>query len=62
MQRSSKPAGIPVHKLTVGGLDRVAAHELTDRHGGLADRFEHVYQIHPRITLCFLDWRYPSQT
>ncbi|MGP8075046.1 MAG: AAA family ATPase [Thermoplasmata archaeon] len=36
--------GIPSHRLTVGGLDRVAAHELTDRHGGLAARFEHVYQ------------------
>jgi len=38
------PPRIPTHRLTVGGLDRVAAHELTDRHGGLADRFEHVYQ------------------
>jgi tetratricopeptide (TPR) repeat protein/DNA-binding MarR family transcriptional regulator len=31
-------------RVTVGGLDRAAAHELTDRHGGLADRFEQVYQ------------------
>jgi tetratricopeptide (TPR) repeat protein/DNA-binding MarR family transcriptional regulator len=33
-----------LQRLTVGGLDRTAAHELTDRHGGLADRFEKVYQ------------------
>jgi tetratricopeptide (TPR) repeat protein/DNA-binding MarR family transcriptional regulator len=32
------------HRLTIGGLDRVAAHDLTDRRGGLADRFEAVYQ------------------
>ncbi|MGI0071492.1 MAG: AAA family ATPase, partial [Thermoplasmata archaeon] len=31
-------------KLTVGGLDRSAAHDLTDRRGGLAERFESVYQ------------------
>jgi DNA-binding MarR family transcriptional regulator len=31
-------------KLTIGGLDRSAAHELTDRRGGLAERFESVYQ------------------
>ncbi|MGB6500339.1 MAG: AAA family ATPase [Thermoplasmata archaeon] len=31
-------------RITVGGLDRAAAHELTDRRGGLADRFESVYQ------------------
>lgn len=36
--------GVSVHRLTIGGLDRVAAHDLTDRHGGLADRFEAVYQ------------------
>ncbi len=36
--------GLPVHRLTIGGLDRVAAHDLTDRRGGLADRFETVYQ------------------
>ncbi|HWX23892.1 MAG TPA: AAA family ATPase, partial [Vicinamibacteria bacterium] len=36
--------GIPTHHLVVGGLDRVAAHDLTDRRGGLADRFESVYQ------------------
>ncbi len=35
---------VPSHRLTVGGLDRAAAHELTDRQGGLADRFESVYQ------------------
>jgi tetratricopeptide (TPR) repeat protein/DNA-binding MarR family transcriptional regulator len=34
----------PHHRLTIGGLDRVAAHDLTDRRGGLADRFEAVYQ------------------
>ncbi len=32
------------YHLTVGGLDRVSAHDLTDRQGGLADRFEAVYQ------------------
>ena len=32
------------HRLTVGGLDRASAHDLTDRAGGLADRFETVYQ------------------
>ena len=31
-------------RLTVGGLDRAAAHELTDRQGGLSERFESVYQ------------------
>jgi tetratricopeptide (TPR) repeat protein/DNA-binding MarR family transcriptional regulator len=36
--------GVPSHRLTIGGLDRVAAHDLTDRRGGLADRFETVYQ------------------
>jgi tetratricopeptide (TPR) repeat protein len=36
--------GVPVHRLTIGGLDRAAAHDLTDRRGGLADRFESVYQ------------------
>ncbi|HTS33117.1 MAG TPA: AAA family ATPase, partial [Thermoplasmata archaeon] len=30
--------------LTVGGLDRASAHDLTDRAGGLSDRFEAVYQ------------------
>jgi tetratricopeptide (TPR) repeat protein/DNA-binding MarR family transcriptional regulator len=38
------PKGIPSHRLTIGGLDRAAAHELTDRSGGLAERFETVYQ------------------
>jgi len=36
--------GVSAHRLTIGGLDRVAAHDLTDRRGGLADRFETVYQ------------------
>jgi tetratricopeptide (TPR) repeat protein/DNA-binding MarR family transcriptional regulator len=36
--------GVQTHRLTIGGLDRVAAHDLTDRRGGLADRFEAVYQ------------------
>ncbi len=36
--------GVPAHRLSIGGLDRVAAHDLTDRRGGLADRFERVYQ------------------
>ncbi len=35
---------VTVHRLTVGGLDRAAAHDLTDRKGGLADRFESVFQ------------------
>ncbi len=35
---------LSTNRLTVAGLDRVAAHELTDRNGGLADRFETVYQ------------------
>lgn len=37
-------AGIPTTRVTVGGLDRAAAHDLTDRKGGLAERFESVYQ------------------
>jgi tetratricopeptide (TPR) repeat protein/DNA-binding MarR family transcriptional regulator len=36
--------GVPSYQLSVGGLDRAAAHELTDRQGGLAERFEAVYQ------------------
>ncbi len=36
--------GVNAHHLSIGGLDRVAAHDLTDRKGGLADRFESVYQ------------------
>ena len=39
-----QPAELPTHHLTVGGLDRASAHDLTDRRGGLADRFEGVYQ------------------
>ncbi|MGP8073026.1 MAG: AAA family ATPase [Thermoplasmata archaeon] len=35
---------VPTYHLAVGGLDRVSAHDLTDREGGLADRFETVYQ------------------
>jgi DNA-binding MarR family transcriptional regulator/tetratricopeptide (TPR) repeat protein len=35
---------VPNFHLTVGGLDRASAHELTDRGGGLSDRFENVYQ------------------
>ena len=35
---------VPTHHLTIGGLDRAAAHDLTDRRGGLADRFEQVFQ------------------
>ncbi|HEV2428845.1 MAG TPA: AAA family ATPase [Thermoplasmata archaeon] len=31
-------------RVVIGGLDRAAAHELTDRQGGLAERFESVYQ------------------
>ncbi len=36
--------GVPLHTLAVGGLDRSSAHDLTDRQGGLADRFESVFQ------------------
>jgi tetratricopeptide (TPR) repeat protein len=36
--------GVPPIKVVVGGLDRAAAHDLTDRLGGLAERFESVYQ------------------
>ncbi len=44
-----EPATLPddqlnVVRLTIGGLDRSAAHELTDRRGGLAERFEAVFQ------------------
>ena len=35
---------LPVHHLTVGGLDRSASYELTNRLGGLAERFESVFQ------------------
>jgi DNA-binding MarR family transcriptional regulator/tetratricopeptide (TPR) repeat protein len=37
-------ADTPSHRISVGGLDRASAHELTDRGGGLSDRFENVYQ------------------
>jgi DNA-binding MarR family transcriptional regulator/tetratricopeptide (TPR) repeat protein len=36
--------GLPLVRMTLGGLDRSAAHDLTDRRGGLAERFESVYQ------------------
>jgi tetratricopeptide (TPR) repeat protein/DNA-binding MarR family transcriptional regulator len=36
--------GISAARMTVGGLDRSAAHDLTDRRGGLAERFEAVFQ------------------
>jgi tetratricopeptide (TPR) repeat protein/DNA-binding MarR family transcriptional regulator len=39
-----EPANRRFYRLTVGGLDRASAHDLTDRQGGLADRFESVYQ------------------
>ena len=35
---------IPTQRVTIGGLDRASAHELTDRRGGLSDRFEQVFQ------------------
>jgi DNA-binding MarR family transcriptional regulator/tetratricopeptide (TPR) repeat protein len=35
---------VPLSQMTVGGLDRSAAHDMTDRRGGLAERFESVYQ------------------
>lgn len=40
-----EPKGASSHRLTIGGLDRMAAHDLTDRRGGLSDRFEAVYQV-----------------
>ncbi|MGI0132968.1 MAG: AAA family ATPase [Thermoplasmata archaeon] len=36
--------GVKTYSIPLGGLDRAAAHDLTDRKGGLADRFESVYQ------------------
>ncbi len=39
-----KLADVDVQHLTVGGLDRTAAYELTSRLGGLSERFESVYQ------------------
>ncbi len=39
-----EPKELKPRHLVVGGLDRSAAHDLTDRRGGLADRFESVYQ------------------
>ena len=36
--------GFAVSRINVGGLDRAAAHDLTDRRGGLAERFESVFQ------------------
>ncbi len=38
------PQGLSTYHLALGGLDRASAHDLTDRRGGLADRFESVYQ------------------
>ncbi|MGA8542226.1 MAG: AAA family ATPase [Thermoplasmata archaeon] len=37
-------SAVTVSRLTIGGLDRSSAHELTDRRGGLAERFESVFQ------------------
>lgn len=39
-----RPERLVFHHFTIGGLDRAAAHELTDRQGGLADRFESIFQ------------------
>jgi DNA-binding MarR family transcriptional regulator/tetratricopeptide (TPR) repeat protein len=39
-----QPDRLVSHHFTIGGLDRAAAHELTDRQGGLADRFESIFQ------------------
>jgi tetratricopeptide (TPR) repeat protein/DNA-binding MarR family transcriptional regulator len=36
--------GFAISRINVGGLDRAAAHDLTDRRGGLAERFESVFQ------------------
>jgi DNA-binding MarR family transcriptional regulator len=38
------PPGVQNHRISIGGLDRAAAHDLTDRSGGLAERFETIYQ------------------
>ncbi len=38
------PTRLTRSHLVLGGLDRASAHELTDRRGGLADRFEAVFQ------------------
>jgi tetratricopeptide (TPR) repeat protein/DNA-binding MarR family transcriptional regulator len=35
---------LPVRQVAVDGLDRSAAHELTDRQGGLGPRFEEIYR------------------
>ena len=45
-QQVGDPPGLvgPTRRVVLGGLDRPSAHELTDRQGGLADRFEEVYQ------------------
>ncbi|MFZ1024231.1 MAG: AAA family ATPase, partial [Thermoplasmata archaeon] len=39
-----EPLEVDRQRIILGGLDRAAAHELTDRKGGLEDRFEAVYQ------------------
>jgi tetratricopeptide (TPR) repeat protein len=39
-----EPDRFPSHRVVLGGLDRASAHELTDRRGGLADRFEAIFQ------------------
>jgi tetratricopeptide (TPR) repeat protein/DNA-binding MarR family transcriptional regulator len=39
-----QPEGVAFHHFVLGGLDRTAAHEMTDRQGGLADRFESIFQ------------------
>jgi tetratricopeptide (TPR) repeat protein/DNA-binding MarR family transcriptional regulator len=36
--------GFAISRINVGGLDRAAAHDFTDRRGGLAERFESVFQ------------------
>ena len=40
----AQPSGIRSHHVILRGLDRASAHDLTDRLGGLAERFESVYQ------------------
>ncbi|MCI4367496.1 MAG: hypothetical protein L3K08_07070, partial [Thermoplasmata archaeon] len=40
----SAEEGVPVFRLNIAGLDRTAALELTERLGGLSDRFESVYK------------------
>jgi tetratricopeptide (TPR) repeat protein/DNA-binding MarR family transcriptional regulator len=41
---SLETESVSTSRMSIGGLDRTAAHDLTDRRGGLAERFETVFQ------------------